>query len=477
MDLLSRYLPSYPRALVYMLQSTEYRVKPYLAWYWRTKDFRSVAKRRQLDSTKAARLLLAALQVETLILLAISITFIIISLKTGNTLYLMVGGLLFLSYPIVSAHLVVVPLMLGDWLIVKPKQQKLIEQSRIIFANHSATIIAVAGSYGKTSMKELLLTVLSEGKNVAATPANKNVTVSHAIFAASLTGDEEILIIEYGEGKPGDVPLFCEITRPNIGFITGLAPAHLDEYKTLEAAGKDIFALAEYLKHQSIYVNAESETCRSFIKTTHNQYSSLGVSGWAARDIKIDLKGTSFTLSKNAQKLHINTGLLGRHQVGPLSAVAVLALDLGLTKEQIEVGVTKTVSFEHRMQPYPLGGAWVIDDSYNGNIDGVRAGLKLLQELTAKRKIYATPGLVDQGEETEKVHLEMGRLIAEASPDQAVLMQNSVTPFIVKGLKVAGYTGELSIVSDPLDFYNNLDQFVATGDIVMLQNDWTDNYA
>jgi len=138
--------------------------------------------------------------------------------------------------------------------------------------------------------------------------------------------------------------------------------------------------------------------------------------------------------------------------------------------------VAKTVPFEHRMQPYTLNGAWVIDDTYNGNIEGVRAGTALLKSLDAVRKLYVTPGLVDQGHETKNIHEQMGVLIAAAKPDIVVLMKNSVTPYIEKGLKQGLFGGELRIETDPLGYYRNLDQHIATGDLVLMQNDWPDNY-
>jgi len=152
-------------------------------------------------------------------------------------------------------------------------------------------------------------------------------------------------------------------------------------------------------------------------------------------------------------------------------------LELGLTKDQVEAGVAKTVAYEHRLQPRPLNGAWILDDTYNGNIEGVRVGLELLQDLSARNKIYVTPGLVDQGKETEAVHYEMGELIAGAKPNRVVLMRNSATEYIQQGLKKAGYAGKVDIIDDPLHFYTNLEYEIAAGDLVLMQNDWTDNYS
>lgn len=475
--IISLYSPSYAPTIIYMLQNTEYQAAPYLRWYWRTGDFRQVMYRRKLDKTRAASLLLLALMCGMILQVVGALVLIWLWNTHGLVAGWAYGLALLISYPIVWAHLIVVPLVLGRILIVWPRNRRLIKKSRAIFAHTKAVKIAVAGSYGKTSMKELLKTVLSEGKRVAATPANKNVASSHAKFAAKLQGDEEILIIEYGEDRPGSVAKFAATTQPNIGVITGLAPAHLDHYPTLEAAGQDIFSLADYLDGQNVYVNKDSKALESFMKPGYESYDSEAVMGWKISNIKIAVTGTSFTMQKGKTILKLHSKLLGRHNVGPLALAAALGDKLGLTKAQIEDGVGRTAPFEHRMEPRQLGGAWIIDDTYNGNIEGIRAGLELLKTLKSPRKTYITPGLVDQGVETERVHTEMGKLIANSKPDRVILMKNSVTKYIQQGLEAVGYKGGLALEEDPLGFYNNLDQFVAAGDLILMQNDWTDNYA
>jgi UDP-N-acetylmuramoyl-tripeptide--D-alanyl-D-alanine ligase len=475
--IISLYGWNYPTVLVYMLQSCEYRAGPYLRWYWRTQNFRHVMHRRTLDRTRPARLMLIALRAG--MSAQIVAGFVLIGLWHFNGLIAgwQFGLALILSYPIVWAHLAVIPLILGREISIRPKERRSVNKSAKIFARHQAIKIAVAGSYGKTSMKEILKAVLGEGKKVAATPANKNVALSHAKFAHELTGEEEVIIIEYGEGKPGDVRRFTKITQPTHAVITGVAPAHLDRYRTIRAAGRDIFSVADYLGGENVYVNGESPDAAEFIKPSFNIYNAKGALGCKVKKIKLEVTGTSFDLTKGKRKLRLKSGLLGKHQVGPLALAAALALDLGLSDKQVKDGMAKTVAYEHRMQPYLLNGAWIIDDTYNGNIEGVRAGTELLAALPAKRKFYVTPGLVDQGSQTRQVHHEMGKLIAQAKPNKVVLMKNSVTSDIKAGLEETGYKGELIIEIDPLVFYKNLDQFVAAGDIMMMQNDWTDNYA
>ncbi len=474
--LASQYGIKYATTIVYMLQSTEYQVRPYLAWYRRVDNFGKVMKRRKFAKTKAARILRAGMVCGMLFQIGLATLLFLFGSSKGELVLQALGVLIALASPQVWARLIIMPLWAGKKLITEPKHQKQIKASERIFRDHPGVKIAVLGSYGKTTMKELLVTVLSEEKVVAATPANKNVVISHAIFASKLKGDEEVLVIEYGEGAPGDIDRFASITHPDLAVITGLAPAHLDQYPTFEAAAQDIFSIDQFVGPKEIFVNSEPEAVKPYLRDEFVKYNSSSIGDWQVSDVSASITATSFSLKNGKNTLKIQSGLLGEHQVGPLAAVAVIAYKLGVSKKAIEIGLAKTTAFEHRLQPRQLHGGWILDDTYNGNIEGIRAGLKLLSTLKAKRKIYVTPGLVDQGVETERVHQEMGQAIAQAQPDVVVLMQNSVTAYIKAGMDGAGFNGEIRIEEDPLEFYTNIEHFIAAGDIVLMQNDWTDNY-
>lgn len=463
---LSYYHFKLPVFLAYMLQQVEYNPNKFLRWILRYPDLSTVMRRQTLVKTVKARLLIGFIGMFFAFYILLAVWYFLFSPALGFLTLLVTPWLV-----ILLTYLTV----LLAWLnFEEPRRSRVIRQASKTFRSHKGIKIAIAGSYGKTSMKELLNAVLSEGKRVAATPGNKNVTISHAAWARSLNGDEEILLIEYGEGAPGDIKKMAELSHPDYGIITGLAPNHLDEYKHLSAIADDLLSLGKYVDPKKLFVNEEAFKREQI--PGMSTYSENAALGWKIQKVEVDYDGTSFTMRKNSQTIKVKSSLLGRHQVGPLALAAALADKFGLTKQQIEAGLAKTRPFEHRMQPRQLGSAWVIDDAYNGSLEGFRAGLELLKELPAKRKIYVTPGLVDQGEETERVHTEIGGLIAKASPDHAVLMQNSVTEHIVRGLYEGGYQAELHVETDPLNFYENLEHIVASGDLVMLQNDWTDNY-
>lgn len=478
--IMSKYRPKFIRSLVYMIQSAEYDPKAFWDWYLRAKDFSNVEKRRLLVNTAKAKTCLVWLWS---IIVAAWVTLIVAGIWiAGNST--LEEKLIFVAVVSMTVYLaptiLALSLMAFTWLLniaQKPIEHRIIKRGQEAFAQHKGTKIAIAGSYGKTTAKEVLKTVLSEGLKVAASPGNMNVALSLAKFALSLDGDEDVVIIEFGEAKPGDVRRFAQLSRPSMGVITGIAPMHLDKYLSLEAAAGDIFELASSLGDQNIYVNADSREALRYIKESHQKYSKQGCGGWTVGEvIKVSPEDTEFVLQKSDKKLHLRSGLLGRHLIGVQVLAAVLALEFGLSERQVSDGISKCIPFEHRMQPRKVAGAWVIDDTYNGNIEGMRAGIALLNELPAKRRIYVTPGLVDQGEETEKVHRQLGEMLA-VGIDEVILMRNSTAAMISAAMHDNGFEGKLTIIEDPMTFYSNMESFLATGDVVVMQNDWTDNYS
>ena len=174
----------------------------------------------------------------------------------------------------------------------------------------------------------------------------------------------------------------------------------------------------------------------------------------------------------------MESGLLVLHQIGPLSAAADMAFLLGLTPEQIQKGVKKIKPFDHRLEPkMDSSGVITLDDSYNGNPDGAGAVIDFLASLKNHRRFYVTPGLVEMGFRIDVVHKEIGDKLAKAQIEKVILIKNSVTPYIERGLKEAGFKGEIRWFNDALSAFNALPSLTVKGDIVLLQNDWPDQYA
>ena len=253
---------------------------------------------------------------------------------------------------------------------------------------------------------------------------------------------------------------------------------NLEKFGTLDRTAKTIYELAEWLKDKPVYVNGENELAKKNALSKHILYGRNGVADWRVENTKTGLHGTSFDFAKGAETFRISSSLLGRHNIGPLIAAADIAFRLGLSERQVVSGLSKTRPFEHRLNPrIDRDGVITLDDSYNGNPDGARAVIDFLATLSEHRRFYVTPGLVEMGDRTEFVHKEIGRRIAKAGIEKVVLISNSVTPFIEKGLTDSGYKGEILWFNDALSAYAALSGMTARGDVVVLQNDWPDQYA
>lgn len=464
LNFLSLYLPTTPYIFIYMLQQVEYDPVLFINWANRLPNYTKVMRRQKLVLSRKALLLVVLAYLMWLGGICLSV-YIVLKINV----YL--GLLLSVWLP----FLTILSLSLLIWLagkVLNVKRSKDIKQAAERLANHKAIKIAVIGSYGKTTTKEIVKAALSESKIVAATPGNKNVLISHARWINNLDGHEEILIFEFGEYRPGDISAMARLVKPDYAIITGYAPNHIDTYGSVEALKKDLKSISKFVDEDNIF--ASSQAAKELgIKEF---YSSSRAGSYKVSSVENSLTGISFKLVDGKKKLELRSQLVGRHLIGPLAMAAVLALRIGIKNEEIKAGIQKTMPYEHRLKPININGAWIIDDTYNGNLEGIKVGLELLSELKSRRKIYVTPGLVEQGDQKEAVHKLIAQYIMESKLDEVVLMKNSATKIIHDELNRLGYNSETIIVDDALNYYENIQYGLAAGDIVLMQNDWTDNY-
>lgn len=474
MQFLTRYHPRYVRSLVYMLQASEYDADDFLRWNARVRDFRRVEKRGRLKYTAKARVLAAF----AWFAIAVVVLVIVVGISpTAGDIPHLVALIFFLFFPLMLPYLLASSTRLLNLLQTSP-ERLIIRRAARKLEGHPGYRIAIAGSYGKTSMREILRTVLGEGKRVASPGGSHNTPLAIARFIEGLKGDEEVLIFEFGEYYPGDVRQLAEMVRPQMGIITGVNEAHLDKFRTLEKARDTIFELADYIGDGPLYINGESGSVQARLRARNRLYSREGLADLRVAAPETSLDGTSFTLERAPIRIKAQSKLLGLHQIGPLSAAAHVALLLKLDVNTVERGIAKTKPFAHRLERKDdAGGVVTLDDSYNGNPDGVRAAIEFLAGIEGRRRWYVTPGLVEMGAQSEEIHKEIGKQLAEAGIEKIVLIKNSVTPWIEKGLREAIYGGDVMWFDDALKCYEQLPYMTVLGDVVLLQNDWPDQYA
>jgi UDP-N-acetylmuramoyl-tripeptide--D-alanyl-D-alanine ligase len=454
-----------------MLQASEYNIRDYFIWYWGAKNFKRVEQKKHFIKTTKSFLLLTAAWLMIISIIGFAVYFLLVGALNKILFFLII-----FIIPYILAYVIIIPLLMIK-IIQWPIEYVIIYKARQRLKNHSAVKIAIAGSFGKTTMREILKSVLSEGKKTEAPLLNYNTPIGISRFVKTLAGDEEVLIFELGEYYPGDIKKLCNLVRPDIGIITGINEAHLQKFKKIERTIKTIYELADFLSDKPVYINGENELAKNNALPKHILFSREGIGELKIINQKTDLNGTIFSIISGNIKIELKTNLLGLHQIGPIAAAVNIALKLGLSFEQIKKGVSKIKPFNHRLElKIDSAGVIILDDTYNGNPDGVNAVIEFLAGLKNRRRFYVTPGLVEMGIKTEEIHRRIGKKLAEVNIEKVILIKNSVTSYIEQGLIENNYKGEIIWFDDALSAFAALPHLTVKGDIVLLQNDWPDQY-
>lgn len=370
-------------------------------------------------------------------------------------------------------------------------KQRLINKARLKLATlPNLKVIGITGSYGKTTTKEAIYTFLKEQYKVVKTEGNNNTPIGIArTILNKINNDTEIFIVEMGEYVKGDVKALCRIVPPDISVITGINEAHLERYLTMDNAISTKFEIVEYAKNNpTVILNADD---RLIIDNYKNHVKDNKVIFYSARNNTLcDYKtseykfseqgyGQEFDLHKNNEFIgKIKTQVLAEYIIGNIICGFILGDIFKISVSKLRFAATLIKPVEHRLQPIfnKESNILVIDDTYNGNSDGIYEGINLLNKFNQRRKVYVTPGLVETGDLTEAIHLDIGQKLAKVA-DKVILVKNSVTGFIAKGLLDNGFS-EDNIVwyANSKIIWEEFNKEIANGDVVLLQNDWSDNY-
>ena len=351
-----------------------------------------------------------------------------------------------------------------------------------LLENEKLIRVGITGSYGKTSTKFVLDTLLSQKYNVLPTPASFNTPMGVTrVVRERLTPAHQVFIGEMGARHVGEIKELCGLVHPKIGILTAVGPQHLDTFKTIERIEKTKYELIEALPDDglAVFLHDDGIVTRLYEKTNKPKMliGKEGGDAWAT-DVQVSPAGSGFTLHlKGMEPFACTTKLLGRHNISNILTAAAVAQYLGLTKEQIQRGIGQLRPVEHRLQLLTgAGGVTVIDDAFNTNPRSSREALRVLSSFPGRR-VIVTPGMVELGADEEKYNYEFGREMA-ACVDVAVLVGKKHTQPIRQGLTEAGFPAENIHVVSSLDeaiAFNR--QQLRPGDVVMYENDLPDHYS
>lgn len=283
--------------------------------------------------------------------------------------------------------------------------------------NKNLKVIFVTGSFGKTTTKRYLYELLKDDYKTVATPKSFNTPIGICLSVKNINADTQIFIAEAGARRAGDIKTLCQIVRPDISVVTGIAPQHIETFKSIENIIAEKEEAVKNLKVGGFAVISVETTGGRIICDRATADKILVGSGETAdvkfRNVKFSAYGSSFDIMCGEKTLEITAPFVGIHNVVDFTLAAAVAIKLGVRAEKIE-NVAKTLTPpKHRFSVSVSGnGVTIIDDGYNANIEGIKSGAESLKYFGGK-KFAVFSGIVEGGTKSYELNSEAGRVLSE----------------------------------------------------------------
>lgn len=349
------------------------------------------------------------------------------------------------------------------------------------------TVIGVTGSYGKTSVKFYLQTLLQEKFNVLVTPESFNTPMGVVrTIRGFLKPTTEIFVCEMGARHVGDIKEICDMVHPQHGVITSIGPQHLETFFNMENIQKTKFELADALPEGGmLFLNGDNEyilqqaASSSYDRTPEKVFYHSGKAGegYYAKDVQVSRLGTEFTVvTPEGESERFQMRLVGAHNVINVVGAIAVAHRMGMTLKELRIPVRRIEPVPHRMQMREHGLVTIIDDAYNSNPVGSRAAVETLAMFDGIR-ILITPGMVELGDKESEYNHKFGNYAADCC-DYILLVGRKHTEPIRKGVLEKGFPEEKCQVFDKLEEAVSY-AYAIKGQghkYILLENDLPDNY-
>ncbi len=376
------------------------------------------------------------------------------------------------------------------------------DAKRILKSNQDITVIGVTGSYGKTSVKFFLQTLLQQKYSVLVTPESYNTPMGVVItIRKHMKPSHEIFVCEMGARYVGEIKEICDIVHPHHGVITSIGPQHLDTFGSIENIKKTKFELADelpeggmlFLNGDNVYINdyldsrggdtgaadnglAGARKTGGYGNVTFYYSESDGV-GYTASDVKVSSLGTEFTVTApDGESERYQMKLIGAHNVINVMGAVAVANRFGIALKDLRIPVRRLRPAPHRMEMKENGDVTIIDDAYNSNPIGSRAAVETLALFDGIR-ILITPGMVELGEEEAEYNRLFGTYAADCC-DWILLVGAKHTEPIREGIMSKGFSEKRCLTFDKVeDAINYAYKIKGQGHkYILLENDLPDNY-
>jgi len=335
-------------------------------------------------------------------------------------------------------------------------------------------VVAVAGSNGKTTTKDLVAAVLSQRFPTLASPASFNNDVGVPLTLLALHRTHRAAVVEVGTNHPGELGPLVAMVAPRFGVITNIGREHLEFFGDLAGVAQEEGMLAEQLPPNGIlFLNGDDPWTPSLASRSRASVVRVGLGShndWQAQQIQVSDRGTTFVCRapEPAFSGAYSLSLLGQHQaINALFALAVGAA-LGCNPDEVRQGLCGCLPPPMRGQLRSVGGVWVLDDCYNANADSMAAALQTLCQLPcAGRRVAVVGDMAELGPHTAAAHQEVGRRAAELGVHRLVAVGRWAGQ-TAAAARAAGLQDVIELADVPTAGVQ-LPKLVEPGDLVLLK--------
>jgi UDP-N-acetylmuramoyl-tripeptide--D-alanyl-D-alanine ligase len=342
---------------------------------------------------------------------------------------------------------------------------------------HVIPLVAITGSNGKTTTKEMVAVILSRRLRVLKNQGNLNNLVGLPLTLLELTGNHQIAVVEMGMNRLGEIARLTEIACPDLGLITNIQPAHLEGLGSLagiQTAKGELFAGMS--ADATIVVNRDDQRVQALAASFAGRQVGFSTTRTDAdvvlhRLIAMDAGGSRFLVKLADQFQEVRLAIVGRHHLANAMAAVAVAWTLEIPAQDIAKALAAFRPFDKRMEVLTLSGdIHLINDSYNANPASVKAALQTLMAVKGEGRAVAVLGdMLEMGRESAELHREVGRFAAGEGVDY-LLVLGTQTPQLLAGAAEVGMSGgRLTRAENHRELADRLRSLLAAGDWVLVK--------
>ena len=340
------------------------------------------------------------------------------------------------------------------------------------------SVIAITGSNGKTTTKNLLRAILGVQAPTVAPQGSFNNHVGAPISMLGIDYDTRYLVVEMGANHAGEIARLVAIARPDIGVVLKVGLAHVGEFGGIDAVQRAKSEMVTDLSPDAIaLLNADDDRVVAMAGATRATVHWFGLSASAevrADDIEATATGTQFTLVVGDERMPVRLRILGEHHVLNALAALSVARELGIDLAAAIVAIEAVSRAERwRMELLlPPSGAIVINDAYNASPDSMAAALKTLAQVRGDtdRTIAVLGEMAELGEYSDEEHDRIGRLVVRLNIRKLIVVGRAARHIHNAAGLEGSWDGESVFVETPDEAYDLLREDLGTGDIVLVKS-------